>query len=323
MKRRRHRARSSLVASWPPACSSGMLPGPLPQAPRRRGPRATDAATMLIAARRVPRARRRLRGLPHAAAAARPSPAAARCPRRSARSTSPNITPDDETGIGSWTADDFYRMLHTGVSTRRHAAVSGDAVRIYTKVTRADSDAIYAYLMSVPPVKQPNRPHELRFPFNQRDAAGRLAHAVLPARASTCPTRSSRREWNRGAYLVQGLGHCAMCHTAINALGGSSEVEGVRGRHDPEPELVRAFAHVQPRSRPGRLGASRTSRTCCRPASRTRGTVYGPMAEVVYNSLQYLTDEDVRAMAVYLKSLPQTRVRAAAHEPGAPGRARR
>ena len=81
----------------------------------------------------------------------------------------PNITPDDETGIGQWTADDFYRMMHTGVSRDGTLLYPAMPFASYTKVTREDSDAIYAYLMSVPPVRQKNRPHELRFPFNQRD----------------------------------------------------------------------------------------------------------------------------------------------------------
>ena len=81
----------------------------------------------------------------------------------------PNITPDDDTGIGKWTSDDFYRVMHTGIS--RDGALMYPAMPFasYTKVTRDDCDAIYAYLMSVPPVRQQNRPHELRFPFNKRD----------------------------------------------------------------------------------------------------------------------------------------------------------
>src|SRR5690606_19684714 len=82
---------------------------------------------------------------------------------------SPNITPDDETGIGLWTADDFYRMMHEGVSKDGTLLYPAMPFANYTKVTREDSDAIYAYLMSVPPVRRQNRPHELRFPFNKRE----------------------------------------------------------------------------------------------------------------------------------------------------------
>ncbi len=135
---------------------------------------------------------------------------------------SPNITADDQTGIGKWTADEFYQMMHTGRSRDGSLLYPAMPYGAYTKVTRADSDAIFAYLRSVPPVNQPNRPHEMRFPYNNRELL--LGWRTLYFREGEYqadPTRSV--EWNRGAYLVQGLGHCSMCHTAINALGGSSE----------------------------------------------------------------------------------------------------
>ena len=81
----------------------------------------------------------------------------------------PNITPDEETGIGKWTADEFYRMMHTGIGRDGTLLYPAMPFASYTKVTRADSDAIFAYIQSVPPVKLKNRPHELRFPFNRRD----------------------------------------------------------------------------------------------------------------------------------------------------------
>ena len=97
------------------------------------------------------------------------SPAAGRWPTPFGNLYVPNITPDDETGIGKWTADEFYRMMHTGISRDGTLLYPAMPFASYTKVTRADSDAIYAYLMSVPPVRQQNRPHELRFPFNKRE----------------------------------------------------------------------------------------------------------------------------------------------------------
>ena len=134
----------------------------------------------------------------------------------------PNITPDEETGIGQWTADEFYRMMHTGISRDGTLLYPAMPFASYTKVTREDSDAIYAYLMSVPPVKQRNRPHELRFPFNNRELL--IGWRTLYFKEGEyVPDPKQTAQWNRGAYLVQGLGHCAMCHTAVNVLGGSSE----------------------------------------------------------------------------------------------------
>lgn len=131
----------------------------------------------------------------------------------------PNITPDDQYGIGKWTQDDFYRAMHTGRSKDGSLLYPGFPFTSYTKVTRADSDAIYAYLRSVTPVNVPSRPHELKFPFNQRNMLiGWRTLFFREGEFKPDPTKSV--EWNRGAYLVEGLGHCGMCHTSINAMGG-------------------------------------------------------------------------------------------------------
>lgn len=215
----------------------------------------------------------------------------------------PNITPDDETGIGKWTADDFYRMMHSGVSRDGTLLYPAMPFASYTKVTRADCDAIFAYLMSVPPVKQANRPHELKFPFNNRDLLlGWRALYFKEGEYSTDAKQSAA--WNRGAYLVQGLGHCAMCHTAINALGGSSESKAFEGGMIPNQNW---YAPSLTSNREAGLGNwdIKDIADLLQVGVSHRGTVYGPMAEVVYNSLQYLSDEDVAAMAVYLKALPQ------------------
>ncbi len=214
----------------------------------------------------------------------------------------PNITPDDETGIGQWTADDFYRMMHTGVSRDGALLYPAMPFASYTRVTREDSDAIFTYLMSVPPVKQVNRPHELRFPFNNRDLL--IGWRTLYFKEGTYEPIAARSvEWNRGAYLVQGLGHCAMCHTAINALGGSSESKAFEGGMIPNQNW---YAPSLTSNREAGLGDWKIEDIVdlLQVGVSHRGTVYGPMAEVVYNSLQYLDDADVRAMAVYLKDLP-------------------
>jgi mono/diheme cytochrome c family protein len=215
---------------------------------------------------------------------------------------SPNITPDDETGIGRWTAEEFYRMMHTGVSRDGTLLYPAMPFASYTKVTRADSDAIYAYLMSVPPVHQPNRPHELHFPFNNRDLL--IGWRTLYFQEGEfVPDPKQSAEWNRGAYLVQGLGHCAMCHTAINALGGSSESKAFEGGMIPNQNW---YAPSLTSNREAGLGEWSLDDIAdlLQVGASHRGAVYGPMAEVVYNSLQYLSDDDAHAMATYLKALP-------------------
>jgi mono/diheme cytochrome c family protein len=215
----------------------------------------------------------------------------------------PNITPDEETGIGQWTADEFYRMMHTGVSREGTLLYPAMPFASYTKMTRADSDAIYAYLMSVPPVKQTNRPHELRFPFNKRELL--IGWRTLYFKEGEyVPDPKQTAQWNRGAYLVEGPGHCSMCHTAINVLGGTSESKEFEGGMIPNQNW---YAPSLTSNREAGLGdwSIKDISDLLQVGVSMRGTVYGPMAEVVYNSLQYLSDEDIQAMAVYLKSLPQ------------------
>nr|HET7860550.1 cytochrome c [Caldimonas sp.] len=216
---------------------------------------------------------------------------------------SPNITPDEETGIGQWSSDEFYRMMHSGVSRDGSLLYPAMPFASYTKVTRADSDAIYAYLMSVQPVKQKNRPHELRFPFNKRELL--IGWRTLYFKEGEYqPDPKQSEQWNRGAYLVEGLGHCSMCHTAINALGGSKESKEFEGGMIPNQNW---YAPSLTSNREAGLGDwdLKDIADLLQVGVSKRATVYGPMAEVVYNSLQYMTDADAEAMAVYLKTLPK------------------
>ena len=214
----------------------------------------------------------------------------------------PNITPDDETGIGAWTADEFYRTLHQGIGRDGSLLYPAMPFASYTRVTRSDSDAIYAYLMSVTPVKQRNRPHELRFPYNQRELL--VGWRTLYFREGEFqPDPSQTPQWNRGAYLVEGLGHCAMCHTQVNRLGGSVESRAFEGGMIPNQNW---YAPSLTSNREAGLGdwSIQDIKDLLQTGVSRRSTVYGPMAEVTVNSLQYLSDEDIEAMAVYLKSLP-------------------
>jgi mono/diheme cytochrome c family protein len=214
-----------------------------------------------------------------------------------------NITPDPQTGIGTWTSDQFYTMMHNGRFPDGGLVYPAMPFASYTKVTRQDSDAIYAYLRSIPPVKQLNRPHDLRFPYNNRSLIiGWRTLFFRDGEYKPDPTKSA--DWNRGAYLVEGLGHCGMCHTAINALGGSSASQAFEGGLIP---MQNWYAPSLTSNREAGLGdwSIEEITAYLRTGVSSRGAVYGPMAEVVYNSLQYLDDGDIRAMAVYLKSLAQ------------------
>jgi mono/diheme cytochrome c family protein len=216
---------------------------------------------------------------------------------------STNITPDSDTGIGTWTADQFYMALHSGRMPDGGLIYPAMPFGSYTKITRADSDAIYTYLRSVAPVKAANRPNELRFPYDNRSLI--LGWRTLFFTEGTYqPDKTKSDEWNRGAYLVQGLGHCGMCHTAINALGGSSESAAFQGGLIP---MQNWYAPSLTSNKEAGLGDWTLAEISdyLRNGVSHRGAVYGPMAEVVYDSMQYMTSDDTRAMAVYLKSLGQ------------------
>jgi mono/diheme cytochrome c family protein len=212
-----------------------------------------------------------------------------------------NITPDPETGVGKWTADQFYTMMHTGRSPDGGLLYPAMPFGSYTKVTRADSDAIFAFMQSVAPVKQPNKPHDLKFPYNNRSLIIGWRTLFFTV-GEYKPDAAKSDEWNRGAYLVQGLGHCAMCHSAINALGGSSESAAFEGGLIP---MQNWYAPSLTSNKEGGLGdwSIEDISDLLRTGISKRGAVYGPMADVTYNSLQYMTEVDTRAMAVYLKTL--------------------
>jgi mono/diheme cytochrome c family protein len=216
---------------------------------------------------------------------------------------SPNITPDVRFGIGNWSADDFYRMLHTGHSRDGTLLYPAMPFPAYTKMTRADSDALFAYLSSLKPLPVQNRENELRFPYNNRSLLIGWRTLYFHEGEFQADSRHDA-QWNRGAYLVEGPGHCGTCHTAINALGGSSDEKAFAGGLIP---MQNWYAPSLTLNKEAGLGDWRQKDIIdlLKAGTSLRGAVYGPMAEVVHNSLQYLTDSDVLAMAVYLKTLPE------------------
>jgi len=130
-----------------------------------------------------------------------------------------NITPDTETGIGIWSRQAFRRSLKDGVGRKGDHLYPAFPYDHFTKVKDADIDAIYAYLMaSVEPVRETTRGHDFRFPFNIR-AMLAVWKVLYLDKTPFAPDPSKDAEWNEGAYLVEGLGHCGACHSPRNALG--------------------------------------------------------------------------------------------------------
>jgi len=215
----------------------------------------------------------------------------------------PNITPDPEFGIGKWSADDFWQAMHDGKSKDGSFLYPGMPFNNYTLVTREDSDAMYAYFMSLKPVKLKSRPHEMGFPYNQRELlAGWRALYFKPGVFKEDPKQS--KEWNRGAYLVDGLGHCNACHATRNMLGAVTK-DDISGGLIP---LQNWYAPSLTSSRETGLGdwEIKDIVDLLRTGVSTRGAVFGPMAAVVQHSLQDLSLGDLTAMATYLKAQSET-----------------
>ena len=211
-----------------------------------------------------------------------------------------NLTPDTATGIGSWSPAHFWRAMHNGRSKDGRLLYPAFPYTSYTQVTREDSDAIYAFLHSRPAVVQANLPNTLRFPY-QSQAALAVWRALFftPGAYQAEPQRDA--EWNRGAYLVKGLGHCAACHSARNALGATDNLDMAGGLIPMQnwyaPSLASPFeAGV------GDWNVAQIT-TLLKTGMTPHASVTGPMGEVVQNSTQYLNDADLGAMAQLLKTL--------------------
>jgi mono/diheme cytochrome c family protein len=222
---------------------------------------------------------------------------------------SPNITPDVGTGIGRWSADDFWHALHNGYSRDGTLLYPTFPYTNYTKVSRRDADAMFAYLKTVAPVSHSNRAHDLAFPYNHRLLL--VAWRFLffrPGVYELDPTQSA--EWNRGAYVVQGLAHCSACHEARNALGA------IQSKDNPSGGLVLKWyapslsstreAGVRDWSDADVVMLLKTGQVGGTAANSPHAATMGPMAEVVYDSLQYVDDDELRAVTLYLKSLPDS-----------------
>ena len=213
-----------------------------------------------------------------------------------------NLTPDDNTGIGSWSPAHFWRAMHNGRSKNGRLLYPAFPYPNYTHVTREDSDAIYAYLKSLPPVTQANRPHALEFPY-QSQAALAVWRALYFSPGVYQPDANRNAEWNRGAYLVKGLGHCSACHTARNVMGASSTDLDLAGGLIPMQNW-----YAPSLTSPHEAGVSDWDRqhivSLLKNGVSPRASVTGPMAEVVLRSTQYLNDDDLGAMAQFLKELP-------------------
>jgi mono/diheme cytochrome c family protein len=211
---------------------------------------------------------------------------------------SPNLTPDTRTGIGEWSADDFWNALHNGRGRDGRFLYPAFPFPNYTLVTRPDSDAMFAYLRTLPAASRQIPEQRLDFPFSLRPLM--VFWRALYFRAGVFQDDPKRTfSWNRGAYLVQGLGHCDACHTDRNVLG-ATKGEGLSGARIPITNWYAPSLASDSQSGIKDWPANDLV-TFLRTGVSSRTSAFGPMAEVVQNSMQYLTADDLMAINTYLR----------------------
>ncbi|SAK55627.1 cytochrome c, class I [Caballeronia temeraria] len=231
----------------------------------------------------------------------------------------PNITSDRETGIGAWTDAQFIRAMREGIGRNGERLYPAFPYTSYTLLSDADLLAMRAFLATVPPVRAVTPRNTLSFPFDQRWLMA-LWNLVNFSRGRFVPDASKSAEWNRGAYLVEGLGHCGECHTPRDWLGGLKRGERLAGATVAGWQA----GNLTP-DRIAGIGAWRDDellRFLSTGAAPGRAYALGPMAEVVATSTQYLTPADLRATIAYLRTVPPIAVKDA-RAPASFGRAAR
>ncbi|MBB4569387.1 c-type cytochrome [Rhizobium leucaenae] len=212
----------------------------------------------------------------------------------------PNITPDPETGIGAWTGDQFYRAMHEGVAADGTHLYPAFPYPWFTKVKREDVDAIRAYLRTVAPVRNKRPDNQLVWPLNHSFSMTGW-NTLFFSPGTFQPDGKQSAEWNRGAYLVEGLGHCGACHSPKNVLGAVKTSDRFKGS-----EIETWFAPDLTSNETAGLGRWSLDDivSFLKTGHNSRTVAYGAMSEVVEDSTSKMTDADLRDIAVYLKTLP-------------------
>jgi len=212
---------------------------------------------------------------------------------------SSNITSDTTTGLGNWSDDDFWQALHHGKSRNGRSLYPAFPYPSYSLITRDDSDALFAYLQTIPAVEHTPPAHQLRFPYSSQLALN-IWRALYFEPQLYIADESQSDTWNRGAYLVKGLGHCSACHTPRGILGNSDSARSLAGAD------IEALGWHAPAIATGELSTGQQEELVklLKAGINKRDVMSGPMAEVVAHSLQHLKNSDLSAMVEYLSTLP-------------------
>ena len=214
---------------------------------------------------------------------------------------STNITPDQETGIGTWSDEDFLKALHRGIGKDGKHLYPAFPYPSYALMTDGDVLAIKAYLLTLKPIKNTPPANVVSFPFNQRYLMMFWNTLFKPSHRFR-PNADQPADWNRGAYLVEALGHCGDCHTPRNILFGlnnkrkfaGANIQGWKA-YNITPDRDWGIGSWSDEQLEGYLSTGH---------AQGRGSAGGPMSEVVDNSLRHLSAPDLKAIVTYLKSVP-------------------
>lgn len=213
----------------------------------------------------------------------------------------PNISPDPTHGIGAWSEEDFANAMKRGIGRNGEHLYPAFPYTSYQRMRLDDVRDLYAYMRTLPPVATPSRPHDLSFPFNVRRGLGLWQLLYVDGKA-LAPDSSRDAVWNRGAYLVEGPGHCAECHSPRNLIGGIDPERRFAG--GPAVEGKGWVPNITPHS-DGIPDYSVKDIAYLLETGFTPGfdSVGSSMADVVKNTSK-LSADDRLAIATYIKSLP-------------------
>jgi alcohol dehydrogenase (quinone), cytochrome c subunit len=219
---------------------------------------------------------------------------------------STNITPDPDTGIGNYSLQDFDRALRSGIASDGHRLYPAMPYPSYAKISDDDIQALYRFFMKeVPPVHQQNKQNQIPWYLNQRWPLA-IWDAIFSPKSGYVASQAHDAAWNRGAYLVEGLGHCGACHTPRGFAFQEKALDSSGDSYVRGAELDAWYA-------PNLRGDVRTGlgewsdddiAAFLKSGHNMKGVVFGSMLDVINNSTPYLADEDIRAIATFLKSLP-------------------
>jgi mono/diheme cytochrome c family protein len=221
---------------------------------------------------------------------------------------STNITADRTTGLGNWSFENFYHALKEGVRPDGSHLYPAFPYDSFARLTDADIASLYLFVKTIEPVPAQPTPNQLKFPYNLRFGL-RAWNKLFHDSATYVNNSAQSPEWNRGAYLVQGLGHCGACHTPRNVLGAERADLSLTGGvlyDQVRPAKYREWSAIN--LTPAKTGLGAWSAVgiaqYLKQGQCERAVVHGPMNDVVLNSTRYLTDADAQAIAIYLKALP-------------------